>query len=129
MTTEVFKASVQYGDWKGSSAADSADGGKMSEWLEENGHMEDGEFLLGIKMFAGQNHGAHQDPVFVEFLFVTPGDYDNVKSMIESSKGPIEVRSVKVDMPLAEFFSLFKRLDITLSRDSMLEGFKYHYSD
>ena len=129
MTIETFKASTQYNDWKGSSAADSADVGRMSKWLEENGYKEDDEFLLGIKMFAGENHGEHKDPVFVEFLFSTPGDYENVKTMIESSKGAIEVRSVKVDMSLTEFFGLFKRFDITLSKDSMLEGLEYHYND
>ena len=129
MTIETFKASVQYNDWKGSSAADSADVARMSKWLEEHGYKENGEFLLGIKMFAGENHGEHKDTVFVELLFSTPGDYENVKTMIESSKGAIEVRSVKVDMSLTEFFGLFKRFDITLSKDSMLEGLEYHYND
>jgi hypothetical protein len=129
MTTGNFKASVQYNDWKGTSAADDADKKGASEWLKVNGHIEVGEFLLGIKMFAGENHGTHEDPVFVEFLITTPGDYDNVKSMLESSTGPIEVRSVRVEMTLIEFFGFFKRFDITLSRDGMLEGLEYHYYD
>jgi len=129
MTTETFRASVQYNDWKGTSAADDADKNDASDWLRENGHIADGEFLLGIKMFAGENHGKHEDPAFVEFLTTTPGDYDNVKSMIESSTGPIEVRSVKVQMNLIDFFGLFKRFEATLSRDNMLEGHEYHYND
>lgn len=80
-------------------------------------------------MFAGENHGTHEDPVFVEFLITTPGDFDNIKSMIESSEGSIEVRSVKIDMALTEFFGLFKRFDVTLSSDGMLEGLEYHYFD
>ena len=129
MTIEKFRASVHYNDWKGTSAADSADKNGASEWLKENGHMENGEFLLGIKMFAGENHGTHKDPVFVEFLLATPGDFDNIKSMIASSNSPIEVRSVKIDMVLTEFFGLFKRFDVTLSSDSMLDGLEYHYND
>ena len=129
MTTDSFRASVQYNDRKGTSAADDADKNGASEWLKENGHIEDGEFLLGIKMFAGENHGKHKDPVFVEFLIATPGDYENIKSMIESSTGPIEVRSVKAQMNLVDFFGLFKRFDVTLSRDNMLEGLEYHYYD
>ena len=129
MTTGTFRASVQYNDWKGTSAADDADQNDSSEWLKENGHIEDGEFLLGVKMFSGENHGTHEDPVFVEFLIATPGDYDNVKTMIESSTGPIEVRSVRVEMGLTDFFGLFKRFDVTLSRDNMLEGLEYHYYD
>lgn len=129
MTTETFRASVQYNDWKGTSAADDAGNNDASDWLRENGHIEDGEFLLSIKMFAGENHGKHKDPIFVEFLITTPGDFDNIKSMIESSTGPIEVRSVKVQMNLVDFFGLFKRFDVTLSRDNMLEGREYHYDD
>ncbi len=129
MTTGTFRASVQYNDRKGTSAADDADHKGASEWLKENGHIEDGEFLLGIKMFAGESHGTHEDPVYVEFLIATLGDYDNVKTMIESSAGPIEVRSVRVEMGLTDFFGLFKRFDVRLSRDNMLEGLEYHYYD
>ena len=129
MTTGTFRASVQYNDWKGSSAADDADKNDASDWLKENGHIEDGEFLLGIKMFAGENHGTHEDPVYVEFLITTPGDYDNVKAMIEASTGPIEVRSVRVEMALTDFFGFFKRFEVTLSRDKMLEDYEYHYTD
>lgn len=129
MTTKTFKASVQYNDWKGTSAADNADRNGSSEWLKQNGYIEDGELLLGVKMFAGESHGTHEDPVFVEFLLVTPGDFDNVKSMIESTAGPIEVRSVKVQMKLIDFFGLFKRFDITLSRNNILDGLEYHYFD
>lgn len=129
MTTDRFKASVQYNDWKGSSAADSAGQKGPSDWLRENGHINDGEFLLGIKMFAGENHGVHQDPVFVEFLIASPGGYENVKTMIEGSAGPIEVRSVRIDMKITEFFGYFKRFDVTLSSGNMLEGREYHYYD
>jgi len=129
MTTDTFRASVQYNDWKGSSAADDADKNDASDWLKANGHIQDGEFLLGIKMFAGENHGTHEDPVFVEFLITTSGDYENVKAMIDASNGPIEVRSVRVEMALTEFFGLFKRFDVTLSRGKMLEDLEYHYYD
>lgn len=129
MTTGTFRATVQYNDWKGSSAADDADNNDASDWLKENGHISDGEFLLGIKMFAGESHGTHEDPVYVEFLITTPGDYDNVKAMIEATTGPIEVRSVRVEMALTEFFGFFKRFDVTLSRDKMLEDHGYHYYD
>ena len=129
MTTGTFRASVQYNDWKGGSAADDADKNDASDWLKENGHIKDGEFLLGIKMFAGENHGTHKDPVHVEFLITTPGDYDNVKAMIEASTSSIEVRRVSVEMALTDFFGFFKRFEVTLPRDKMLEDYEYHYTD
>ncbi len=129
MTTERFLASAQYNDYKGTSAADRADDNGASAWLEANGHKQPDEFLLGITMFAGENHGTHKDPVFVEFLLASPGNHDTVKNMIDSSQGPVDVRSVKVDMPLSEFFGLFKRFSVTLSSHGMLGEREYRHDD
>lgn len=129
MATERFKASVQYNDWKGTSAADSADQKGPSTWLEEKGKISDDEFLLGVKMFAGEKHGVHENQVFVEFLIAKPGDSENIKTMIEGSVGPIEVRNVRTKMNLSQFFGLFKRFEVTLSSNGILEGIEYHYDD
>lgn len=129
MTTEKFLASAQYDDWKGTSAADGADMSDADAWLVANGHKQPDEFLLGITMFAGENHGVHEDPVFVEFLLASPRDHDTVKAMVESSQVPVEVRRVRVDMNLSEFFGLFKRFSITLSSHGMLGEREYRYDD
>ena len=42
MATDRFTATVQYGDWKGASAADNADQNDASDWLEANGHKKPG---------------------------------------------------------------------------------------
>lgn len=127
MPVENFRASVQYGDLKGSAAADRADQGDVSSWLEKNGLKQDGEFLLGISFFAGENHGEHEDPVFVEFLLATPGDHDSVSAMIGAHNGPVLVRRVKTDMPIAQFFGFFKRFSVSLSSHGMLDGRDYTY--
>lgn len=127
MPVENFRASVQYDDFKGSTAADRADHGNVSDWLETNGLKQDGEFLLGISFFVGENHGEHEDPIFVEFLLATPGDHDSVKAMIDAHNGPVSVRRVKTDMPLAQFFGLFKRFSVCLSSHGMLDGRDYTY--
>lgn len=129
MQTESFKASVQYGDWKGTSAADSADKKDANDWLVKNGHKQEGEFLLGITMFAGENHGTHEDPIYVEFLLATPGDHDNIKQLLDTNKTPILVKKVKVEMTLVEFFGLFKRFSICFSSHGMLDGHEYTYMD
>jgi len=123
-----FKASVQYGDWKGTSAADSADKGDARDWLKKNELIQTGEFLIGIALFAGENHGSHKDPVFVEFLLATPGDHDSIKAVIETG-APLVVRRVKVDIGLTEFFGLFKRFSIYMSSHGMLDDRQYTYPD
>ena len=127
MTKGSFKASVQYNDWEGTSAADSADQVNPSKWLRDNGHLQDGEFLLGLKMYTDENYGTHTDPVYVDFLIAIHGDYESVKSMIDSSDGSIEVKCVTVDMNLSDFFALFKRFEVALSSHGTLEGHEYHY--
>lgn len=123
-----FKASVQYDDFKGTAAADRADKGDASDWLEKKGLIQEGEFLLGITLFAGENHGFHQDPLFVEFLLATPGDHDSIEATIETG-APVVVRRVRVDMGLVEFFGLFKRFSVYISSHGMLDGRQYTYPD
>lgn len=100
MATEKFIASVQYGDWKGTSAADSADRNGLRDCLESNGHKKSDEFSLGVSIYVGENHGVHKDPIYVSFLLASPGDHDSVKAMIDSSQGPVNVRKVSVQMKL-----------------------------
>lgn len=124
-----FIASVQYDDFKGTAAADGADRGYTSEWLEKKGLKQKGEFLLGITLHAGENHGVHKDPIYADFLLASPGDYDSVKSMIDASVGPVPVRKVTTEMTLAEFFGLFKRFSVYLSAGAMLSGHEYTYTE
>jgi hypothetical protein len=102
MHTEQFKASVQYGDLKGTSAADRAHKADAESWLKEQKLSQEGEFLVGIELWVGENKGAHKDPVYVTFLLATKGDHDSFKTMIESHEGPIVVRKVKQQMPIAQ---------------------------
>jgi len=129
MQNQAFKAYAQYGDWDGTANADGADQRGLYKWLEKNGHAKEGEFLLGMRMSAGESHGVHTDPVHVEFLFAQPGDHDNVKAMIDASNGPVLVRQVLVSMSLLEFFSLFKRFSVAFSADGMLSGRDYSFLD
>jgi len=116
-----FKASVQNNDLKGSVAADRADGTMLSMWLREHGEIEEDEYVIGTSMFAGENHGTHQDPVFVTF-YVTKIErkYDTVMEMI-SAKRKFRPKKIEKEMSIADFLSLFKRFEITLSIDGRLE--------
>lgn len=121
---KTFKASVQYGDLKGSSAADRADMTDAAKWLKDNGHITD-EFVVGISMWAGENHGTHRDPVSVEFLVTGLNGYENIPEMLQASGEPIQVKEITVDMNIADFLALFKRLEITLSNGGLIEGKTY----
>lgn len=122
---EKFQASVQYNDLKGSVAADNADMTDAAKWLKDNGHILEDEFVVGISMWAGENHGVHQDPVSVKFLISGLNGYDNIPEMIQASGDPIQVKVVDVDMNVAEFMGLFKRFEVTLSNLGFIEGRNY----
>ena len=122
---ENFKAGVQYGDLKGSVAADHADMTDAAKWLKESGHITDDEYVLGISMWAGENHGTHRDPVSVKFLVSSLNGYSNIPEMIQASGEPIQVKKINVDMNIVDFLALFKRLEITLSNGGLIEGKMY----
>jgi hypothetical protein len=121
---ETFKATVQYGDLKGSSAADRADMTDAAKWLKDNQHITD-EFVVGVSMRAGENHGTHRDPVSVKFLVSGLNGYENIPEMLQASGEPIQVKEILVDMNIADFLALFKRLEITLSIGGIIEGKTY----
>lgn len=121
---ETFKASVQYNDLKGSAAADNADMTDAAMWLKGKGYIND-EFVVGISMCAGENHGTHEDPVSVKFLVVELVGYDNIPEMLNASGEPIPLKEIRVDMNVADFFALFKRFEVTLSNGGLIEGKTY----
>ena len=87
MHAEKFSASVQYGDLKGSAAADRADRGNADDWLKNNGLKQEGEFLLGITLYVGENHGKHEDLIYAEFLLASAGccrqpKFDHLKAEV-----------------------------------------------
>lgn len=128
MIRERFRASVQYNDLTGSSAADRADRGGPEEWLRGKGLMQNDEFVVGIELWVGENPGVHRDPIAVHFL-LTKGGFDSVKETITKTSGAFATRRVTQDMPVAEFMGLFKRFSVTLSPGGMLSDRSYSYAD
>lgn len=120
-----FEASVQYNDWKGTCAADNADQVHISTWLKENGHMESNEFLLGVKMYAGESHGEHCDPVSVTFITLPIAEDQTVEDIIASTSGPLEVKVVQLDMTAHEFLSFFKRFNVAFTGCKAFDGCEY----
>jgi len=54
---ESFKASVQYGDWKGTAAADDADGEKsIRDYLEKKQLIKPDEFLMAASLWVSEGH-------------------------------------------------------------------------
>lgn len=129
MGQENFHASVQYGDMKGSAIADKHDNLCMSRYLESQGLIQEGEILVGIEMWSGEVHGRTQDrPVRVTAVVATGEGYDNISAAVDSGN-PLHVRKIDLEMPLNEFFGLFKRFAVTISTGGIIEGRDITFDD
>ncbi len=112
---ETFKASTQYGDWKGSASADRSDATTLSDLLLQRGLRTEQEFLVGAKLWVGENHGNSLAGVYVTaFLFDGTG-FDNVAKAIADAGAALKLKRVDVDLTLEEFVCLFKRFAVSLS--------------
>ncbi|WP_312404012.1 hypothetical protein [Pseudomonas rhodesiae] len=115
MNTERFRAHVQYDDFKGTAAADRHDNRNISHYLEEKGLLKEDELVIGIEMWSGEVHENFQNaPVYVSVLVSSGGRYDTIHEEVISGQ-PVHVRKIRLEMPLNEFFGLFKRFAIAIS--------------
>jgi hypothetical protein len=110
-------ASTQYGDWKGSVRAD--DSGfreSLGQLLVEKKLVNEGEHLIAASLWVGENHGKK---LGMAYLFTGLEGYPNIQVALETISGAIPVRIVKLNMSLSDFFLLFKRFSILLTRGAI----------
>jgi len=106
---ESFKASVQYGDWEGTSAADDAHT-DLREYLEGEKLINPNEFLIAASFFADEDYTSVR-----VFMFQGGPDFESVKDRLAAITGPIPVRAVNIKLTPKEFIGLFKRFDVLLT--------------
>ena len=111
-----FKASVQYQDYEGTSAADNADQNDLADYLKKKGLMTSNQTILAASLWVGENHGGKLGSTSVSaYLFDKPS-HDTVKDELDSMSGPIPVRKVDVEVTIEEFIGFFKRFNVLLTR-------------
>lgn len=112
---ENFKASSQYGDWQGSVSADRSDATTLSDLLLERGLRTKDEFLVGAKLWIGENHQNKLGRTFVSAFLVNAAGFENVPAAIAAGGDPLRLKKVEVEVTLEEFVCLFKRFAVSLS--------------
>lgn len=113
----MFKAAVQYGDYKGSSAADDADGdADLRTFLTKKGLMKEEEFLLGSTLWIGENRAGKLGHVGIQALLFNSPDHATVTAALEAIEGPVPVRAVTLEVSLDEYLCFFKRFAVTITR-------------
>lgn len=128
MSSDTFKASTQYNDLSGSSAADRADMDDAGRWLESQGVIKAGEFLVGIETYVSSALVAEGQEVSLRtsFILVQAGNFDEAAADMRNAE-IIPARKVSHDFSPTEFFSFFKRFSVTLSSAGELEGRQYSF--
>lgn len=128
---ESFVAGVQYGDWKGTAAADNADLKDIHELLRSKGAYDyTKEAVIGVRLWIGENHGGHVEAPYVTALIVDAAGYGDVPKLLASQDGPIPVKRVELELTLEEFMGLFKRFSVVLTKSGLdLDGRTYTSND
>lgn len=117
--SEIFKASVQYNDWTGTSAADDADSQSWGDYLKDQELMTDEEIVVGIRAWFGENHPNNSIRNARVSFYLVP-----LNNWADHSSGPkVSVREVQMDISPTEFIKRFKRLEVALAwKSSELSG-------
>ena len=129
MGQDNFHASVQYGDFKGTAAADRHDTYDISKHLNAQGLINEGEFLVGIEAYSRELMGNPKaTEVDVTVLVTRYEGYDDVQAAVDSGE-PLKVRKIRLEMPIVEFFTLFKRFQISISSHGMIDNRDITFDD
>ena len=119
--TEKFVARTQYGDWKGTIAVDNHAGRTdIRSWLEQEGQLNENDFIYGIEIHGEYPGGGYGDPRISVLLFEVKNGRI-LKDVVEDGE-KIPLKKLYLNMSLQDFLSKFKRLDITLSAYGCLDG-------
>jgi hypothetical protein len=125
---ERFRAAVQYNTWIGTAAADDPmPSHPLQKMLEENQLIHEGEFLIAVSLWVGENHDGKLGSVFIDaYMFTGANTPETIRSAIKNINGAIPVRKVRLDLSITTFLALFKRFDLVLTKTGFdLEGRDY----
>jgi hypothetical protein len=122
MSLTRFKAGTQYGDWKGTAAADEFGDATddFDELFEATGKIDpENDMMIAFEMYAGEGHfylaGLFHPKSTSNKLGYEPSLNDDFKN----DPKPIRVRRVEVNLTLEQFFKYFKRFNVVLNRGSI----------
>ena len=130
--SEIFQAGTQYGDWKGTAAADEygADNA-FDELFEATGKVNpEKEILIGFEF------SNYEGSIFLAGYFHRKpaenalGWYPTLNNEFQRQTGPIKVKRVRVEITLEQFFKCFKRFNVMLADKALdITGREYEVTE
>lgn len=109
-----FKAGVQYGDYEGTAAADRADVNDLADYMQSQGLMHPGEFLIAVELWIGENQRGNVAQPSIRALVVNAPNYEGaVRDVL--NQDPVPVRKIDLPLSLEDLLARFKRFAVTLT--------------
>jgi len=119
--SEVFSASVQYNDWKGTAAADDADNLSVQAFFRANGLPIDAHIVAVRAYYLSAAPGK----ISVRGVYADGRGFDSVQAQIESAD-TLRFKEIELELTFADFFKMFKRFNVVLPQKGLgLEGREY----
>lgn len=113
MAEQEIKAATQYADWKGSACADDHDHVDLDRFMRAKGWIGERDYVVAVNFFSGEVH----DPVQAEPIYVTAYvELERDRPEEHARAGLVNVHAYSFKLRLDEFFGLFKRFSVALSR-------------
>ncbi|WP_095780057.1 hypothetical protein [Mesorhizobium sp. WSM3868] len=116
-----LKASVQYGDFEGTAAADDGHDQSFHNFLLDKGVLSKDDFVVGVEIWVGENHGGPSNPPTIRALVAPAAGFDAFKGSLTRQE-KLRLREVEVELSFEEFFGLFKRFSIVLTKRGLELG-------
>jgi hypothetical protein len=131
MITGHFQASTQYGDWKGTAAADGFAGShELDKLFEATGDIDANEILIAFEFYADEELFFVAGYYHLKSNSTDGGWLPSLNYDFQRNPDVITVKQVKVEITRDQFFKLFKRFNVVAVRHALdITGREYRFEE
>jgi hypothetical protein len=120
MSNATLKASVHYGDYKGTAAADHHDQRNLDDLARENGIDSERYFVFGVEFNIGETRREKLGPTSVTLLAVDSEAINAygagpVQDYVNGNNGVLPYMKFDIEATLEEVLLTFKRFNVVLT--------------
>jgi hypothetical protein len=133
MLNDMLKASVQYGDFDGTAAADHHDRRGLWDLAKKYGVDIDKYFVFGIDIFVGEALGdepahANVSILAIDTQVVGANSVDSIQEYVDNNQGVLPYVEFGIDANLEEVLRFFKQFSVVLKNSHIVRVSQYKKS-
>jgi hypothetical protein len=130
MRDDSLEASVNYGDYKGTAAADHHDERDLSDLAKKYGVDTEKYFVFGVEFNIGETYGDELAHTFVSLLAVDmqevkAGSVDYIQKYVDEHQGVLPYVRFDIGASLEEVLLSFKRFNVVLTNSHITRVREY----